>query len=325
MEAALVQEIEGEVVEESTYPATSAPQAVTLPASVEIEARRAACEVQASVLAAKSCPRDERRAKQKLIESCKDFSFANLAFYAVKRGTDVVEGASIELAKEVARTWGNMQYSVIDHGPIRQEKCTASQLEVQVWDVENNTRYNKRFTVPHWQNTKNGGYAVNDLNRVSDIVSARTSKEVRKGILSFVPRALVNELKLICDATRLAGSPSDIAAALEAAINYFDSKNISLDQIEAHFGIARAEFGAVELDRLRQICDAVEAGEDVDGFFEIATTKPEANTGRKSKRGKLQLKPEVQQAVSEAQAPQQEEQAPPATPQQETSTPNAPW
>jgi hypothetical protein len=227
-------------------------------------------EVQAAVMAAKACPRDERVARKKLIDVCKtDPDFATLAFYAVKRGKDVVEGASINLAKEVARVWGNLQYSVIDHGHTSGPSGVFSQIEVQVWDVENNSRYNKRFNVKHFRHTKNGGYEVNDPTQVRDIVGAATAKEVRSGILNFVPKSLINELKLICEATRIQATPENLKAAIDSAVSWFTEHEISTKQLEKFVGKSQADFGLYELDKLRQVAAAVENGVALEEFFEV--------------------------------------------------------
>lgn len=271
-----------------------APHAV---ASIEIESRRAQMEVVAAVMAARACPRDKRQARLELIEACRDAAFAKIAFYAVKRGKDVVEGASIHLAKAALGIWGNLQYVVTDHGETIAtnadgKNIKASQVDIQVWDVQSNSRYCKRFQVKHWQNTQDGGYELKEETRVNDCKNRVISKEGRNGILHFIPRSLILELKQVCDATL--AEAADIQA-LPEAVAWFTAKGITEAQLEQLLEKPLADAIAADVVRLRQVASSITDNvETLESFFGLPEKQDDAAPGSPAKRTRkpLQSEPE---------------------------------
>ena len=79
-----------------------------------IEQSRAVAEVQAAVAVAQRFPRDEARALAAAKEACGQRSMADRAFYSFPRGGQTVNGASIALATELARCWGNIDYGIME-------------------------------------------------------------------------------------------------------------------------------------------------------------------------------------------------------------------
>lgn len=286
-------------------------------ASVEIEVQRATAEVQAAVVVARACPRDEAKAKQALESACKDPLFAELAFYQVPRGKDTAEGASVNLAKEAARHWGNLQYSVIDHGPVVIDGSAWSQIEVHVWDVQANSRYVKRFKVKHFRYTKNGGYALTDPTQTSDVVNAQISKELRNGIFNFIPRSLTNQLKLICDAT--------LAAAINAkermakAVEFFASKQIGPEKLEKLLGKPLAQATTEDVVTLLRVGKAIEQGATIEEYFAEEQQQSETET-EKTRSARKPRAPKQQEETTPEPVPAPEQAAVAAT-----DTTTQPW
>ena len=71
-----------------------------------IEQSRAAAEVQSAVIIAQRFPRNERHALGRILSACSRLSLAREAFFSFPRGGETITGASIKLAREVARSWG---------------------------------------------------------------------------------------------------------------------------------------------------------------------------------------------------------------------------
>ena len=78
---------------------------------------RAVAEVQAAL----SRPRNELRARDRLLQACQRVNLASGALYQYSRGGTAVSGPSIRLAEAAARAWGNMTYGfrVSIHAPTR--------------------------------------------------------------------------------------------------------------------------------------------------------------------------------------------------------------
>jgi len=115
-------------------------------------------EVQAAMIIAKRFPRDEARAFDKILRSCQRQGLAEQSEYTYPRGGQKIVGPSIRLAEAIAQNWGNVDYGIIELS----NNNESSEMMAYAWDLETNTRVTKIFTVKHWRDTKQGGYALND-------------------------------------------------------------------------------------------------------------------------------------------------------------------
>ena len=87
----------------------AAPALANLTQATAIEQARAVAEVQAAVTVAQARPRDTQRAIAEMRDTCGRMAMASRAFYSVpNRGN----GPTVHLARELARIWGNLDYSV---------------------------------------------------------------------------------------------------------------------------------------------------------------------------------------------------------------------
>ena len=74
--------------------------------------KREATEVQAMVLMAKSYPRNQMQAMDRILNACTRPTLASSALYAYSRGGAQITGASIRLAETIAQQWGNIDYGI---------------------------------------------------------------------------------------------------------------------------------------------------------------------------------------------------------------------
>ena len=86
-----------------------------------VEQSRAIAEVQAAVVVAQQMPRDIDRAVREMQRSCGQNSLAEKAFFRFPRGKDpdtgktlYVSGPSVQVARELARCFGNLQYGIVE-------------------------------------------------------------------------------------------------------------------------------------------------------------------------------------------------------------------
>lgn len=293
-------------------------------ASVQIEAQRAAIQVASQVMAAQAMPRDEQMIRLEMLERCKDVYAAEVWFYAKPQGKnketgedEVVRGASIHLAKELAAKWQHIQFDVIDLGFYEKQTSRGnerfSEVEVQSWDVQRNTRNVKRFTVAHWQPVKlhkNGGYVVTDPGRAREIVGSATSKELRNAILNLIPRSLIVELKSACDATlaRNAANPETKSKMVKA---FADNYGVTQQQLEAFANKPLAKFEPHDIVNLKRVYSALKNGESVEDFFAgggVQVSKPAEKPA--AKPAPAAAKPAAKIAKPQGKpAPKEDEQA----------------
>src|SRR5262245_12533080 len=79
-----------------------------------IEQSRAVAEVQAAVIVAQQRPRNVNAAVNEMRAACQQPGLAERAFFRYSRGGGQVSGATIHLARELARCWGNIQYGIAE-------------------------------------------------------------------------------------------------------------------------------------------------------------------------------------------------------------------
>jgi hypothetical protein len=190
----------GEIVERSqdqqlnpfaTAPIVAAPTGAAAQALVQ----REVTEVQSAMLIAKRFPRDPKISWDRIITACTRQTLAEHALYKYARGGTDIEGPSIRLAEELARQWGNIVCGVTEIVRMAgHSECLA-----YAWDLETNFRDEKRFTVRHWRDTRQGGYALTDERDIYEVIANMGARRKRACILTVIPgditEAAVTEIK----------------------------------------------------------------------------------------------------------------------------------
>lgn len=97
---------------------------------------RAVAEVQAALVIAASRPRNELRARDRLLQACQRVNLASGALYQYTRGGTSVSAPSIRLAEAAARAWGNINYGFRELS----RRPGESECEAFAWDLETNTK-----------------------------------------------------------------------------------------------------------------------------------------------------------------------------------------
>lgn len=233
---------------------TSAP-AMTTTVTQATESSRAVAEVQAALFIARTNPRDQKRAMDRILNACCRPSLAESAIYAYARGGSSITGPSIRLAEAVAQQWGNMQFG------IRELSNSGGKSEVQAfaWDVETNTRREITFTVPHIRHTKKGSYKLEDPRDIYELVANQGARRLRACILAVVPGDVVEAAVNQCQLTLQ--SHTDVTAeGIKKLIEAFEPLSVSKAQIEK-FCQCRAEaIKPAQIVRLRSIYTSLRDG-----------------------------------------------------------------
>lgn len=190
----------GEIVErtapEQINPFANAPiVAAPTGAAAQALVQREVTEVQSAMVIAKRFPRDPKVAWDRIITACTRQTLAEHALYKYARGGTDIEGPSIRLAEELARQWGNIVCGVTEIVRMAgHSECLA-----YAWDLETNFRDEKRFTVRHWRDTRQGGYALTDERDIYEVLANMGARRKRACVLTVIPgditEAAVNEIK----------------------------------------------------------------------------------------------------------------------------------
>ena len=205
-------------------PIAAAPQH----ASGQALVAREVGEVQAALVMAKRFPRDERAAVDRILTACGRQKLAESAVYEYARGGQAVTGPSIRLAEVLAVCWGNMLQGVVELS----RQNGVSECLAFAWDLETNTRDEKRFQVKHWRDKKNGGgYALTDERDIYELIANMGARRKRACILSIIPGDVQESALDQCDLTLKAKvdvGPESIKRTLGA----FEKYGVTASMIE---------------------------------------------------------------------------------------------
>lgn len=196
-------------------------------ASAQALMQREISDVQSAMLIARRFPRDQRAAVDRILMSCTRPSLAEDAVYQYARGGQDVTGASIRLAEEIARNWGNMTCGVAEVSRF------GGQSEVLAYaqDLETGFRDEKRFTVRHWRDTKGGGKAVTEERDIYELIANMGARRKRACILAIVPSDVVEAAIKQCEITLQGGQGEVTADRIKAMIEGFAPYKVTPEMI----------------------------------------------------------------------------------------------
>lgn len=247
--------------------------ATNVAASVQIAAQQAAISIACQVMAAQATPRNEDAIRVEFLYRAKDINFAESAFYSVPRGSrdeddeqkkgdgkNNVTGPSVHLAREIQARWQHLNVEVTDHGAyLGADGKRYSDVEIQAWDIQNNSRFTTKFKVCHWQfRSKGPGYEVAG-NRADEMVAAVSAKRERNAILKFIPRSFINEIKKACEATVAASLENK--GTIDRMLVGFSKFNVSQMQLEAYIGKPLGTWDREDLVEISGVFSALKSGE----------------------------------------------------------------
>ena len=189
--------------------------------------QREIAEVQAAVVMAKRFPRNPIVSMDRITQACSRPSLAEVAVYEYARGGTAIDGPSIRLAEAIAQNWGNILSGIT----IISTEAGKSECIAYAWDLESNYRDEKRFTVRHWRDTKQGGYALKDERDIYELAANQGARRKRACILAVIPgdviEAALDQVNITMKA-KLDITPELIASLLAS----FEKFNVTKEQIE---------------------------------------------------------------------------------------------
>lgn len=248
------------------------------------DSQRSVAEVQASLVIARANPRNEIKARDRIMQACQRVKLAEGAVYQYPRGGQSVTGPSIRLAEAAARYWGNMTYGFRELG----RKDGASEVEAFAWDLETNTKAVRQFAVKHWRDTKSGGYKLKDERDIYELVANMAQRRVRAAILEIIPGDIIDDAVAECEQTLRAALPQgqDMKDVIKAMVEAFKSFGVTKGAIEARLGHKLTPTATTpgEIVGLKKIYASINDGmSGAADWFEMEDAKAEADLKAKIK------------------------------------------
>jgi hypothetical protein len=225
-----------------------------------IEQSRAAAEVQAAVIMAKRMPRSVPQAVKAMEETCAVMELAENAFFRFSRSGSQITGATVQLARELARCWGNMQYGITEL-----ERDTVNRQSVMMafaWDLQTNTRATTTFIVP-WVRDKQGKTEASPLTAVRDQYENNANmgaRRVREQIFAVLPKWFTEQGEEACRETVKNGSEKPLPQRVAEAIKRFDAIGVHVDQLATKLGRDEGHWGTGDVATLIVIYKSITNG-----------------------------------------------------------------
>jgi len=249
-------------------------------------------DVQSAIVVAKRFPRDEDAAFGKLMKACKRTSFAEDAEYVFPRGGQQVRGPSVNLAREAARVWGNIQYGL----SITRDDPASRQIQGWAWDVETNTRITAEDDFRKLVFRKKDGWIEPDERNVRELTNRRGAILVRNCILQLLPKDLIEDAVAMTHETLKSKAAEDPDAARKKIIDAFSSIGISPEMLKAYLGHPIGQSSPSEIANLRPIFQSIRDGNST--WNEYVNPSPEAQAA--------DLKAKTQARVDDLKAKQEQ-------------------
>jgi hypothetical protein len=237
------------------------------PSMLQVAENRAMHEVQAAYVIAKKFPRDEKKSYLNIIKACKRPSLAEQALYAYKRGSAIVEGASIRLAETIAQSWGNIDFGIRELS----QNDGISIAEAYAIDLETNMRVTKVFHVPHVRYTKTYTANLTDPRDIYELVANNGARRLRACILAVIPGDIIEAAVDECKNT-LKTSNVKISTQMKTLTLAFEQFGVTKANLEKRLGHPIERTVPEEIATLRGIYKSIKDGiADKSDFFDSGT------------------------------------------------------
>lgn len=234
--------------------------------TVSIEQSRSIAEVQSKIIAARSCPRDESKAYENIMETCSRKSFAESATYKYPRGGQSVSGPSIRLAEEIARCWGNIEYGTKELS----RKAGSSEMLAFAWDQETNTSSTQTFTVNHIRESRSGNTNLKSERDVYEVTANNGSRRLRARILALIPDHIIQDAIARCRQTIAGNSNEPIADRVKKMIAYFEPLGVKSNHISEFLKIKTLDDIMIDhIADLTEVVNSIKQGHKPSEFFNI--------------------------------------------------------
>jgi hypothetical protein len=236
-------------------------------------------ELQSQLWLAAQRPRDEAKVYGRIIEAAKRQSFASKALYAYPRGGQTVSGATVIMAREVARIWGNLKYGVrvIDSDP------DYIHLKAYAFDLESNSfiEAEDKFQRSIQRKNKQTGkteWVEPDERDSRELLNRRGAFLVRNCLLQLIPGDVIEDCKDTCKETNRRAASGDLTKSrtevIRSIVGAFSKYGVDQKQLEAKIGRPLSGMSEAHVAEFREILASIKDGHTNPGdHFEPSQTQ----------------------------------------------------
>jgi hypothetical protein len=261
----------------------------------KIAGSREVTEAQGAIMVAKRFPRDEKTVFDRVLVACQRTSLASQAIYSYARGGTDISGASIRLAEQLLRMWGNASAGLRELEGDEEESI----LEAFAIDYETNVRIVKTFTVKHERRTKKGTFKLDDPRDRYENLANFGARRLRSCILALLPGDLVEAACEQCEQTLLAKADTS-PEATKKMVGAFSQFKVTKDQIEKRIQRRIDSITPAQVISLRKVFNSLKDGmSNASDWFDAEVVDEPATKGAAALKEKLKKKPPAEPAPGE--------------------------
>ena len=214
---------------------------------------RELADLQVVYTMAERFPRNEVKAMDSILLAFTRPLLAENSQYEYSKGGTEIRGASIKAMQQIAVCWGNVDAAWRERSRgVDGRGITFSEVEAVAVDLQTRTRKRIAFIVPHWRDTRQGGYALKDERDIYELCANQAQRRVRACLEAVIPSDVVEAAMAQADATLKAKadtSPEAMAKMVEA----FAAFGVTKAQIEKRIQRKLESISAVQVVGLKRI------------------------------------------------------------------------
>jgi hypothetical protein len=230
----------------------------------KVEQARALAEVYAMLANARESPRSEQLAVTRRDDACSRLVLAEKAFYRFPRDGQQVTGATVQLARELARCWGNINFGIKEL--LRDDARGQSEMLAEAWDIETSTRSYNVFIVPHKRDTKSGPKELVNMRDIYENNANAGARRLRECLFAVLPFWFIEEATNLCTEVLENGADKGkqgppLVERKRRLIEAFTEWRVTLAQLEGKIDRPEGRWTAGDVATLRVIWKSLRAGE----------------------------------------------------------------
>lgn len=193
---------------------------------------RELADMQVSYLMAQQFPRDEVKAMDRILLAFTRPALAEKSQYQFSRGGTDIRGPSIKAMEAIATSWRNIDSAWRERSRgIDGRGIPYSEVEAVAVDLEGRTRKRIAFIVPHWRDTRQGGYMLKDERDIYELCANQAQRRVRACLEAVIPGDVIDAAMAQADATLKAKADTS-EEAIGKMVAAFGEFGVSKEQIE---------------------------------------------------------------------------------------------
>jgi hypothetical protein len=245
---------------------------------------REEAEIKAAIFLARQFLRDEAAAYTKIMRSCQRPGLAEEAVYSFPRGGQTVKGPSVNLAREIARCWGNIRYG------LRVVSVTEDMVHIRgyAYDMETNAyvEHEDEFAKLVQRKDRRTGkteWIAPDERDLRELINRRGAILVRNAILQVVPSDIVEAAQREAEQTMVAAAKGELKQSKEEAIRRlalaFSNIAVTTDMLSAYLKHPLENASPEEVANLRSVYKSIMDGNSKrEDYFNLNAGKPKSES-----------------------------------------------